>query len=155
MGNFLLRSRNNEGFRSPVDDVQLSCFLWKYEFKRRKKVLFSSKQHINSCCFIETRYSPASDVQDFNSRRPKGLNGDFDRVRPPEHENKSLNGQKWYTKAGLRPKVSPSVEKLQQSVAKLDFLTKCIKTWKRKHFRSFKTIKVGQSLFKTPPKVTP
>ena len=98
-------------------------------------------------------FCPASDVHDFNSRRPKGLNGDFDRVRLPEHENKSLNGQKWYTKEERSPKVPPAVEKLQQSMAKLDFLTKCINTWKRKHFRSFKTIKVGQSLFKTPPKV--
>ena len=63
MGNFLLRSRNNEGFRSPIDDVQLSCFLWKYEFKRRKKVLFSIKQHINSCCFIETHYLLATGWQ--------------------------------------------------------------------------------------------
>ena len=97
--------------------------------------------------------SPASDVKDFNSRRPKGLNGDFGRVRPPDHENMSLNGQKWYTKPGCGPKVSPTAEKLQQSAAKLDFLTKCIKIWKQKHIWSFKTIKVGQSPFKTPPKL--
>ena len=106
----------------------------------------SRKQHLNFCC-LTTRIvemqktviiyyamilrSLASDVQDFNSRRPKGLNGDSGRVQPPDHENRSLNGQKRDTKPGRSRKVSLTVEKLQQSVAKLDFLTKCIKTWKQ------------------------
>ena len=37
MGNFLLRSRNNEGFRSPIDDVQLSCFFMEIRIQKAEK----------------------------------------------------------------------------------------------------------------------
>ena len=66
-------------------------------------------------------FSSASDVQYFNSRRPKALNGNFDKFRSTNNKNQILNGRKWCTKSGRGPKVSQIVEKIQQSVGKLDF----------------------------------
>eukprot|EP00795_Rhopilema_esculentum_P000879 gene879-10630_t len=51
-------------------------------------------------------YSPPSDVQDFNSRRSKDLNGNFDATRHADNKNQILNGRKWCAKLGRGPNVS-------------------------------------------------